>query len=85
MRRTTVVLDDEVLERLRAESQIRKATFRKTLNDAIRDGLTFAEQRRESKTVFRVTPYAMGLKQGLSYDSTSALIEFGEATDLPNY
>ena len=81
MMRTTVVLDDDVLERLKAESRIREATFRGTLNDVIRDGLTVAEQRRNTTTAFRVKPYAMGLKPGLSYDSVSLLIELGEGED----
>ncbi len=79
--RTTVVLDEDVLERLQAESQIREATFRGTLNDVIRDGLAVAEQRRSSSTPFRVKPKAMGLKAGLSYDSISQLIELGEGED----
>lgn len=81
MMRTTVVLEEDVLVRLRAETRIRKATFRATLNDVIRDGLNAAEQRRASTTPFRVRPRAMGLKPGLSYDSTSRLIELGEGED----
>ncbi len=78
MMRTTVVLEDDVLERLQAESQLREASFRGTLNDVIRDGLAVAEQRRQGSTSFRVKPREMGLKPGLSYDSVSALIELGE-------
>ena len=81
MMRTTVVLDDDVLERLHAESQIREATFRGTLNDVIRDGLIVAEQRRAGTTPFRMKSHAMGLKPGLSYDSISRLIELGEGED----
>ena len=79
--RTTVVLDDDVLERLQAESQIREASFRGTLNDVIRDGLAVAEQRRNSATPFRVRPRAIGLRPGLSYDSVSRLLELGEGED----
>ena len=81
MMRTTVVLEDDVLERLQAESQLREASFRGTLNDVIRDGLAVAEQRRQGSASFRVTPREMGLKPGLSYDSVSALIELGEGDD----
>lgn len=79
--RTTVVLDDDVLERLQAESRLREDTFRETLNNVIRDGLAVAAQRRGSATTFRVKPRAMGLKPGLSYDSISRLIELGEGDD----
>ncbi len=78
MMRTTVILEDDVLERLQAEAQLREATFRRALNDVIRDGLAVAAQRRQESTAFRVKPREMGLKPGLSYDSVSALIELGE-------
>ena len=79
--RTTVVLDSDVLERLQAESRIREASFRRTLNDVIRDGLAVAEQRRGQPKPFRVTPHSLGLKPGLSYDSISRLIELGEGEE----
>jgi hypothetical protein len=79
--RTTVVLDDDVLEKLQAESRLRESTFRGTLNEVIRDGLAMAEQRRNNAVVFRIKPRSMGLKKGLSYDSVSALLEIGEGED----
>ncbi|MEZ5356232.1 MAG: hypothetical protein R2762_26655 [Bryobacteraceae bacterium] len=79
--RTTIVLDDDVLERLHDEARLREATFKGTLNDVIRDGLAMAEQRRNCAVPFRVKPRAMGLKPGLSYDSISRLIELGEGED----
>jgi hypothetical protein len=81
MKRTTVALDDDVLAGLREESRRREATFQMTLNDVIRDGLAVAEQRRNSVTAFRVEPFPIGLKPGLSYDSISQLIELGEGED----
>ncbi len=78
MMRTTVVLEDDVLERLQEESRIREATFRGTLNDVIRDGLAVAQQRRSKSTPFRVKPRSIGLKKGLSYDSISHLLAIGE-------
>jgi hypothetical protein len=81
MMRTTVVLDDDVLERLQTESRMREETFRETLNEVIRDGLAVAEQRRNSVTTFRVKPRSMGLKPGLSYDSISQLLAIGEGED----
>ena len=74
----SVELDDDVMERLVAESQIRGASFRGTLNEVIRDGLAVAAQRRNSATSFRVKPHAIGLKPGLSYHSISTLLEIGE-------
>ena len=81
MMRTTVVLEDDVLDRLQAETRTREASFRTTLNDVIRDGLAVAEQRRSGATAFRVKPRGMGLKPGFSYDSVSALLALGEGDD----
>ena len=81
MMRTTVVLDDDVLERLQAESRLRQISFRGTLNDVIRDGLALSQQRRGSPGKFRVKPRAMGLKAGFTYDSISRLLELGEGLD----
>ena len=79
--RTTVVLDDDVIERLQSEAQLREASFRGTLNDVIRDGLAVAEQRRNSTTPFQVKARFIGLRPGLSYDSVSQLLELGEGED----
>jgi hypothetical protein len=81
MTRTTVVLEDDILADLRQEARVRKTSFRKTLNDVSRDGLAAAEQRRATRTVFRVEPRDFGLKAGFSYDSISQLIEVGEEAD----
>lgn len=79
--RTTVVLDDSILERLHEEARLREDSFRGTLNDVIRDGLAVAEQRRNKAVAFRVEPLSIGLKPGLSYDSISRLLEIGEGED----
>ena len=81
MNRITVSLDDDVLAGIQEESRIRDATFRETLNDVIRDGLAVAEQRRTRATPFRVEPFPIGLKPGLSYDSISQLIAMAEGED----
>ena len=75
--RTTVSLDEDVLERVRDESRKRGSPFRDTLNELLRIGLSQAENfaGRES---FRVNPAPVGLREGLSYDDVEALIEFGE-------
>ena len=81
MMRTTVAFEDDVLERLRRESRIRKESFRGTLNKVIRDGLALAEHRRNTATPFRVKPRSIGLKQGLNYDSISSLLAVGDGED----
>ena len=75
--RTTVTLDDDVLERLKLQSSKRGEPFRSTLNSIIRLGLIAAEQSRAPRQVPPpVRP--MGVRRGLNYDSTSGLLENGE-------
>ncbi len=79
--RTTVVLDDEVLECLQQESRVLDASFRDTLNNVIREGLVAVEKRRHQPVKFKVKSFAIGLRPGLSNDSISKLIEIGEGED----
>jgi hypothetical protein len=74
--RTTVTLDDDVIERVKQESRARGASFRDTLNELVRAGLL---QRNALKhRSLQVRPFPMGLRPGLSYDNIEALIEYAE-------
>ena len=75
--RTTVTLDDDVLERAKDFSKARGLPFRRALNELVRAGLR-AETAARPKRAFRVEPRHMGLRPGLSYDNIEALLEFGE-------
>jgi hypothetical protein len=81
--RTTVDLDEDVLRRLKEESSRRRESLRVTLNSLVREGLAFSEKRREEGAVsrFRVRPFSMGLRRGLSYDSVSELLAIAEGED----
>jgi hypothetical protein len=75
--RTTVALDEDVLERVKEESRTRGASFRDTLNDLLRVALT-AQTRPPFKRTLKIKPRNMGLKPGLNYDDVEALIEYAE-------
>ena len=75
--RTTVTLDDDVIERIKRESRSRGASFRDTLNDLLRAGLA-ASASRPARVKFRVKPANMGYRPGLNYDSAEALLELAE-------
>ena len=78
--RTTVTLDEDVLERVKQESKSRGASFRDTLNDLLRSALLHRQsppQRRE----FKVRPLHMGLRPGLNYDDIEGLISYAEGED----
>jgi len=75
--RTTVTLDEDVLERVKAESRSRGASFRETLNELLRLALA-AQTSQPVRSGFRVMPSHMGYRAGLNYDSIESLLEYGE-------
>lgn len=75
--RTTVTLDEDVLDRIKGESRVRGASFRDTLNDLLRVAL-LQLQTTKPRSRFVVKPTAMGVKTGLNYDSIESLIAYGE-------
>ncbi len=74
--RTTVTLDEDVLERVKSESRARGASFRDTLNDLVRAGLLNVQSPTARR--FVVKPASMGYRPGLNYDDIESLIEYGE-------
>lgn len=71
--RTTIKLEDDLLRSVREEALRRNATFRETLNDLLRLGLEKSKQAKDQP--FRIKTFRGNLRPGLSYDSTSKLIE----------
>ncbi len=74
--RTTVRLDDDVLERVKLESRARGASFRDTLNDLLRTALNSSSQPR--RRTLKITPVHMGYRAGRNYDDVESLLEYGE-------
>ena len=75
--RTTVTLDDDVLEKLKRESRSRGISFKETINEVLRSGL-LASRSPAARRKFRVQPKRMGTRPGLDYDNVPALLEIGE-------
>jgi hypothetical protein len=74
--RTTVTLDDDILERVKRESRSRGASFRDTLNDLLRAALSL--DKRPLRRTLKIKPVHMGYKTGLNYDDIESLLEYGE-------
>jgi len=72
--RTTLTLDDDVARLVQDEAKRSGDSFKGTVNHLLRLGIT-ATRKPEKKKRFVVTPRAMGLKPGFSYDSISELLE----------
>jgi hypothetical protein len=75
--RTTVTLDDDVVARVKRESQARGASFRNTINDLLRTALVQAGNKPRRRTL-SIKPTHMGHKPGLNYDNIESLLEYGE-------
>lgn len=75
--RTTVTLDEDVLENLKRESRLRGTSFRDTLNDILRTALLNAQDKPVKRSL-TIQPVPMGLKPGLNYDDVESLLEYGE-------
>ena len=58
--RTTVRLDDELIEQLKARARKEKLSLTRVLNRALRDGLRAAGKGRSAKPRFRQKTHAMG-------------------------
>jgi hypothetical protein len=78
--RTTVSLEDDVLDRVKRESRARGASFRETLNDLLRSALLNLD-RKPRRTVLKIRPVHMGWKAGLNHDNIESLLEYGESED----
>ena len=75
--RTTVTLDEDVVERLKQEARSRGLPFRQVLNDVIQSGLVAACAPSQAPP-FRIKPKRMGTRPGINYDNIAALLEIGE-------
>ncbi|MBM3814865.1 MAG: hypothetical protein FJW20_24840 [Acidimicrobiia bacterium] len=71
--RTTLSLDDDVASLLRKEMRRSGSSLKGAVNHFLRLGLMTSDQQR--KKPFVVTPQALGLPPGLSYDNVADLLE----------
>ena len=72
--RTTLTLDDDVAALVQEEVRRSGDSFKGTVNDLLRKGLT-ARRDPQPRKRFVVTPRKMGLPPGLSYDSIPELLD----------
>lgn len=72
--RTTVTLDDDVMERVQMHARAVGKPFKETLNELLRTGLLATHSRTAPKT-FRIKPFRMGYRPEFNYDDVELLIE----------
>lgn len=78
--RTTLSIDDDVIERARAVATKLGTPFRAVVNEALRAGLVHVEQPAKRRP-YKTKPHAMGLRSGRNLDNIQELLAQIEGED----
>ncbi len=78
--RTTIVLEDDVLDRARALKEKLRIPLKAVINKALRIGLEKVETPGRRKA-YRTKPHPMGLRKGYSLDNIQELLAQVEGED----
>jgi hypothetical protein len=78
--RTTLVIDDDVLDRARSVAERLRAPFRRVVNEALRAGLQEIEEPAITRP-YQTRPHKLGLKAGRSLDNIQELLAQVEGED----
>lgn len=78
--RTTLTLDDDVLERARAAAAKLRIPFKTVVNEALRVGLDHIGQPAKRRR-YQTKPNAMGLRSGRNLDNIQELLAQIEGED----
>jgi hypothetical protein len=78
--RTTLTIEDDVLDRARAVAERLHSPFRRVVNEALRAGLKAVEEPTRARP-YRTHPRKLGLKTGRSVDNIQELIAQVEGED----
>ena len=71
--RTTISIDDDVMERARAVSDKLGVPFKTTINEALRNGLDQVEKPAKQR-IYKTKPHKMGLRAGHNIDNIQELL-----------
>ena len=78
--RTTLSIDDDVMERARAIAAKLGRPFKTVVNEALRVSLEHVEQPAERRP-YKTKPHAMGLRSGRNIDNIQELLAQIEGED----
>jgi len=79
--RTTITIENDVLERARALSAKLRTPFKAIINEALRAGLDHVERPAEKKP-YQTNPHKMGLKSGRNLDNIQELLAQIDGEDV---
>ena len=78
--RTTLSIDDDVMERARAVATKLSTPFKKVVNEALRAGLDQVEKPLKRRP-YKTKPHKMGLRDGRDLDNIQQLLAQIEGED----
>ena len=78
--RTTLTLDEDVVQKAKAAVAKSHRPFKQVVNQALRFGLDRMEAPPKGKP-YRTKPHRMGLRKGLNYDNIQELLAQVEGED----
>jgi hypothetical protein len=78
--RTTMVIDDDVLDRARAAARRLRSPFRRVVNEALRAGLRAVEAPAKGQP-YQTRPHKLGLRAGMNLDNIGELLAQIEGED----
>lgn len=77
--RTTLTIDDDVAFGLKKiQEDDRQKSFKEIVNEVLRKGLKKNSEKQPQRKRFVVTPFDLGLREGLSYDNIEELLDIVE-------
>ncbi len=78
--RTTISIDDDVMERARAVADKLGTPFKTIINEALRNGLDQVEKPAKQRG-YKTKPHKMGLRAGRNIDNIQELMAQIEGED----
>jgi len=79
--RTTINLDEDVLDKARALKDKLDIPFKAVINRALRIGLKRVEEPSRRRT-YRTEPHSMGLRRGYNLDNIQEVLAQSEGEDF---
>jgi hypothetical protein len=79
--RTSLTIDDDVLDKAKAVAAKLRAPFRRVVNEALRTGLQIVEDTPPRTRPYRTRPRKMGLKAVRNLDNIQELLSQIEGED----
>ena len=79
--RTTISLDNDVLDRARKLADKLGIPFRSVVNEALREGLSQIEKPAKRRR-YQTTPHTMSVRRGYDLDNIQELLAQAEGEDF---